>query len=197
MSDPKYQLSISQQRLIDTYLANAGTEYIGRKFTLTRRAKNNITCFTSGKVEFGLEISDIDLLTLAQLGYAQTYVNPPAISFTAKILVKPDTEKDSTSTTADNRPAEPHMQVLKVDIIQIYAWLIASLIAAGLSLILLVIAIRQVLNQNIPVGILSGLSTIASGFVTTIFFKNLDKANERLKRLRSESSMSRTQDRNP
>jgi len=51
-----------------------------------------------------------------------------------------------------------------------------SLFDCGWRLIFLLYeAIRQAVNQNLPIGILSGLSTIASGFVTTIFSRIMIK----------------------
>lgn len=188
--NPKKQLLPSQQKLIEIFLTNAGKEYIGKTFVLSRQGKDKIKYFSCNKIGFSLDISDSELLSLAQQGYLQIYTDHPSVIFTEKSLEKTSPETEVLSLP-DNTSMEPHLQILKVDIIQVYAWLIASLVASAVSLFLLLIVIQQVLNRNLAIGIVSGLFTIASGFVTTIFFKNYDKANGRLKHLRSRSSTER------
>lgn len=189
-TNPKNQLLSSQQKLIEIFLANAGKEFVGKNFILSWQGKDKIKYFSCNQIGFSLNISDTDLLLLAQQGYLQVYVNPPSVIFTEKALEKTSLETDIL-LLSDNDSIEPQMQILKVDIIQVYAWLVASLVASAISLSLLLIVIQQLLNKNLTIGILSSVSTIASGFVATIFFKNYDKANERLKYLRSKSSAKR------
>jgi hypothetical protein len=201
MSDLKYSLSLSQQKLIETFRVSAGADYIGKMFTLGRQGENlqrfsYITQTDKIKVEFTVHISDSDIFGLAQQGYLLVYTNPPSINFTEKMLEKQSSDANTPRPPNYSIPTDPHSQVLTVDIIQIKAWLIASLIAAAISMLLLVLAIQQLLNQNIPIGIVSGLSTIATGFTTSIFFKNYDKANERVKRLRSNPTTTKIQDKN-
>jgi xanthine/uracil/vitamin C permease (AzgA family) len=79
----------------------------------------------------------------------------------------------------------PSSQLLKVDIIQVYAWLVACLIAGLLSLFLVFLTVQQILAQNINTTVGAGITTLISSILSAIFFRNYDKANEQLKYLRS------------
>lgn len=186
--EPRNQLLLSQQKLVDTFLACAGKEYIGKTFLLNERGKDKIKHFSCDRVGFSLDISDSELFSLARHGYLQIHTDPPAVIFTEKTLERIITKAD-LSSPSETMLGETDLQILKVDMFQLYAWFVLSLLASVVSLYLLIMAIQQVLNSNLTIGILSGLSTVASGFVTTLFYKNYDKANERLKYLRSKSSI--------
>src|SRR5574342_1086866 len=75
MNNPKQQLSHAQRKLIDSFIANAGLEYVGKRFSLSRRGKNKTRYFSCERVEFAQEISDSELLSLAQQGYLQVYAD--------------------------------------------------------------------------------------------------------------------------
>ncbi len=161
---------------------------MGERFTFNQQGKTKH--FSCKRVGFTLDISDLELLELAQQRFLRVYANPPAIVFTEKTLGKPGSEAEATIRPERQTPG-PQDKLFQADLFQLYAWLVVCVIAVAASLSLIIVATLQVLNNNVTIGILSGLATIIPAYVTKICFRNYEKANERLRYLRSKSSTER------
>jgi hypothetical protein len=184
-------LSNSQQDLIREFLSKAGSEYVDELFALTRRG-NKRRYFSCGSIEIATSLSDEDLFDLAQQGLIEIRADPLSIKFLGKVQEQTIENTPVMSKKGPNN--EPNHRVVQMDIIQVYAWLGVSIIAALFSLVLFGTAVQQVVNQNLPAGLLAGISTPFAGFLTVVFFRNYDKANERLRSLRSEPTSTQEQD---
>lgn len=184
---PTSQFLSSQERLVETFLASAGKEYIGKTFILGWQGKDKTKHFSCNNIGFSLNISDSELFSLAQHGYLQIHTDPPAIIFTEKTLEK-TTSETNLIPPSEGKISESDSRILKAYIFEFYAWLALSLVASVVSLYLLTTAIQQVLDNNVTPGIVSALFTAVSGFVTTMFFKRSDKANKQLKSFRTKLS---------
>jgi hypothetical protein len=67
-----------------------------------------------------------------------------------------------------------------MDMIQVYAWLIASLIAALFFLFLLWLTVQQALQQHFSASVAAAIVDLISGSLTVVFFNNWNKANQHL-----------------
>jgi hypothetical protein len=180
----------SQKRLLESFRANAGKNYVGERFGFSQQAKSKSKYFSCKGVGFAVDISDSDLLSLAQQGYISVFADHPSIVFTHKAHEELRTEAEATRRPESALPS-PQDKLFKADLLQIYAWSLVCLLAASAALVLLVVTALQVLNGNVTIGILSGMATIIPVFLTRVFFRQYEKANERLRHLRSRSSTER------
>jgi len=191
MSSKDTQLTETQKRFLRTFLAQAGEHAIDKKFDLIRHGSRKYARW--GQVDIAVNMSDEDLVALGRLGYLRVYTDPPAIAFTEKVLEEP-TNKSEEGQEVSNKGQMLSLQVLRMDIIQVYAWLFASLLAAVFSLFLLWLTVQQALTQNISASIASAIMTAISSLLSGVFFRNYDKANEHLKYMRSKPPDTREQE---
>jgi hypothetical protein len=182
MNNKNSLLTENHQRLFRTFLAQAGESALDKKFELIRHGNRKYARLN--ETEISMNLSDQEITALARLGYLQIYTNPPAIVFTPKILTELK-KLDNQIKPASSPNLKPSSQILKMDIIQVYAWLITSLIAAIFSLYLLWTTIQFALNNNVSESVFTGVITAVSGLLSAVFFRNYDKANGYLKHLRS------------
>jgi len=110
MNTLNQSLLSSQKKLLEMFLANAGSEYIGEKFTFSQQ--NKIKYFSCKTARFCLDISNPELLSLAQQGYLQLFTNPPSIIFTEKTLEKTGPGTD-IAQPSNRESANPQSEVLK------------------------------------------------------------------------------------
>lgn len=162
-------LTEAQERFLKSFLAHAQKNDVGKQFDLTRQG--NKRYIKPGKVQIAV-LPDKDLLELYRLGYILRYASPPSIVFTPKVI--------ELKTKVEELPPQ-ELQVFRVNIIQVYAWLIASLLAALFSLFLLWLTFQQILAKSISTTVASAILTMITSLLSGVFFKNYDKANERLK----------------
>lgn len=184
MNNEASQLTETQMQFLRTFLTQAGENAIGKTFDLIRHENRKYARWR--QIDIAVNMSDEDLCALARLGYLRLYLDPPAIVFTEKVAKGPSNEVEDRREISDIEETPARHKVLQMDIIQVYAWLIASLIAAMFSLYLLWLTIQQVLAQNISISIASGSTTVISSLLTALFFRNYDKANQHLKHMRSK-----------
>ena len=187
MDDQEISLTDPQRKFLNTFLLQAGAEAIGQRFDLVRHGHRKY--IRRGEVEVALNMADKELMGLARAGYLQVSASPAAVILTQKILDALPPQAEMTERKPDVYQTEeagsPNLRVLQVDIVQVYAWLIVSIIAALFCLFLLWWTVQNALEQNISESVLSGIMTAITGLVSAVFFRNYDKANEHLKYLRS------------
>ncbi|MBM4432845.1 MAG: hypothetical protein FJ025_02450 [Chloroflexi bacterium] len=177
-------LSETQQAFLNTVLAHAGEQAFGKKFDLVQHGTKRY--LRREQATIPVDLSDEDLMLLARLGYVQIYADPPAIVFARRLPEKPAGIEKERKVSSGERVPLSH-QIFRVDTIQVYAWLSVSLLAAVVSLILLWLTVQQALAQNISSTVLSAIMTAISSLLSAVFFRNYDKANDRLKYMRSKS----------
>jgi hypothetical protein len=179
------KLTEPQNMFLQLFLTRFGENNIGEKLEIVRHGKRKYARI--GREEIPLSISDDEIIQLAQYGYLEIYSTEPIhIAFT-KLTFEKTADKVEKGNFAVDRKS-PLSNVLTMDIIQVYAWLGACLIAGLLSLFLLFLTVQQIFAQNISVSIGSGITTLISSLLSVVFLKNYDKANDRLKHLRSLSA---------
>jgi hypothetical protein len=193
MTNHDPQLSSVQHWLLSTFLAQAGEEAIGKHFHITRHGnKVNVKL---GQVDIAL--ADNELVALARLGYLQVFTDQPqSVVFTESVLKLREVTPEVKAPPAEST-VSPASQVLRVDIVQVYAWLAACLVAALFSLVLLWLTVREIFDQNLTTSMASGVMTLLSSLLSAVFFKNYDAANERLKYLRSKPEGGAGQEKDP
>lgn len=128
--------------------------------------------------EFPVQCSDQDLLALARMGYIELYSSPPSIVPTS-LVWRPLPTNQSKGCLAQDAA-----DVLKLDIRQVHAWLLASIAAAVCALLLLALTVIQVLSGNASAGSAATAGSLISSVLTLGFFRQYDRANQRLRGLR-------------
>jgi len=177
------QLTSAQKTCIVMVSAWIDEDMIGKKIDLVWEKDRK--CARLGKKEISINLRDSELLQLASLGYVELYLSsaPKSIVFKKTILPVKTNEK------GPNDPQAPLPdKVMDVDINQLYVWLIACVVFAIVAVILLVVTINAILDQRISTSVASGIISLVTSIASIVFFKNYDKANDRLKRFRSDPS---------
>jgi hypothetical protein len=165
-------LTKEQERFLKAVLTHVQKKDLGKRFDLLHQG--NKRYIKIGKVQINVNLSDHDLVDLSRLGYILRYASPPAIEFSLRIW-----EQDSKPKVEEL--SSPELQVFRINILQVYAWLVASLLAALFSLFLLWLTFQQILDKSISTTVASAILTMITSLLTGVFFKNYDKANDRLK----------------
>jgi hypothetical protein len=173
-------LTKAQKSFLRSVRAHKRELIVNRKFLVAHFG--NIRYAKLDNIQILVKLNDKDLLGLARLGYLKRYANPPALVFTDRVFEGQKAIRD---------PKAPSAQIFRANLIQVYAWLGASLLAALFALFLLWLTFQQVLDKNISTGVASALSTMISSLLSGVFFKNYDKANDRLKGTRAKSVKSK------
>jgi len=178
-------LTDAQALFIDTFhkCTKRDPYFTGKKFALKRLRSKKFALF--GKVRIPINLADKDLFELAGWGYIQLFSSPPGIIFTPKAL-EHNKEEIVKKKSKEKEAPPPEMQVFRINVIQVYAWLVASLFAASFSLFLLWLTFQQIVNGSISATVATAISTLVTSLLSGVFFKNYDKANERLKNTRVE-----------
>jgi hypothetical protein len=160
----------TQERFLNSFLSHARKNDFDKKIDLIHQGTKRY--LKLGKTRILVNLSDKDLRELHRLGYIVIYSSPPSILFLHKITeLKPKALEVSSS----------QRQVFRVNLIQVYAWLIASLLAALFALFLLWLTFQQILAKSISTTVASAILTMVTSLLSGVFFKNYDKANDRLK----------------
>jgi hypothetical protein len=175
------QLSSAQKTFIALVSTWIDPQAIGRKLNLIWEKDRK--CARLGDNELAINLTDNELLDLASLGYLELYLSssPQAIIFKEPIFRRETGQKQS---------GEPHVsskKIVEMDIRQVYVWLGASVVFAMIAIILLVITINALLANKITSTVASGIITLVTTIAAAVFFRNYDKANERLKRFRENA----------
>jgi hypothetical protein len=181
MRNQDAHLSQSQQRFLNVLLAEAGKEAVGKKFDLVNAGGQRYLQREQNVVP--VMLSDTDLLHLSRSGYLNIYATttPVSIVFTELVLVN-FTEKGVPEESHNERVSDA---IVRMDMVQVYAWLIASLIAALFFLFLLWLTVQQALQQHFSASVAAAIVDLISGSLTVVFFNNWNKANQHLSHLRS------------
>jgi hypothetical protein len=178
------QLTDNQRRWLSTFLAQFGEAAVGQKFKVVQHGNRRYARL--GNEDIAINLTDDELVSLSRAGYVQVYASPAAIIFMPRVLEIAPSQVEAPAVEPVQGGLEPgRARVLALDIFQVYAWLGACLVVGLFSVYLLWLTIQQVLAQNLSASIASGLFTLISTFLTNVFFRNYDKANEHLKYLRS------------
>ena len=94
----------SQHRFLGKFLLQAGQVAVEKRFKIVRR--NNKRFARWDKFQIGIDISDIELMMLAQCGYLEVYADPPSVIFTKKVLENASEHlKHVHSSSPDNTTA--------------------------------------------------------------------------------------------
>lgn len=178
-------LTPAQRQFLDTSYLHLRKDpaLIGKKFSL-KRLKNKKGCAQFGMTRIPIGLTDGDLFALARFGYLKVFADSKEIVFTRKLLELSGEPKKLPAAKKKSEPPSPEMQVFRINVIQVYAWLVTSLIAAIFSLFLLWLTIQQIIAGNLSTTVASAVSTLITSLLSGVFFKNYDKANDRLKNTR-------------
>jgi hypothetical protein len=166
-------LSKAQKTFLKSIRMYKREQIVDQKFLLSYIG--NVRYAKSDRSRILLRLTDKDLLGLSKMGYLIRYADPPAIVFTSKIFEGQKVIQD---------PTAPSAQIFRANLIQVYVWLGASLLAAAFALFLLWLTFQYVVGKNLSTSVASALLTMISSLLTGVFFKNYDKANDRLKATR-------------
>jgi hypothetical protein len=170
------KFSQPQEELLRSFLLSGGENLIGRKFII-QKLKSNIKLFKSESIEFIAQISDEQLIQLAQRNCVILFSDPLSIKFTEKSL---HTVKDGVTLLEKEENLDYKREMFAIIRKQVSIWLAASLVACAFFLASLVFLFQQLSLQNIPVGVLSGFISILSGSISTLFIQNYKQANTML-----------------
>lgn len=164
--------------------AHAAGSGPSQRYTLVRHGSD--TYARGDGDEFPLQCTDRDLLDLARHGYIKLYTAPPAV------VLLPDTEETATHGPADRSVAgDADGPVVRLDIVQVYAWLAASLVGGLFALGLLTFTVVEIVLGRAPLGVASTVAGAISSVLTVAFFRQYDQSNARL---RGHRTVRRTKD---
>jgi len=173
-----HDLSKRQDQFLRTYLLYVqGEADAPTTFELVRRGSRKI--LRSGTLDLPINVTDNELLDLARRGLIEVEAGAATVRFTAKTLALLPVLDETPSEGDPQQGAVSRVERLDV---QVKAWLVASLVAAAFCLILLGVVVLSALDGRIPVTRVATMLTAISGFVTAVFIRNYNRANERVRR---------------
>lgn len=182
MNSKPPHLSRSQERFLQDVRTDLGREVAEQRFILTNSGNRKSLRWKDKQITCPL--SDTELFDLHRLEYISVYPGPEnshsSIEFHASIwdyTAEETPQKPGHDTAREQRTNDTH----RVLIIQVYSWLVASILAAFCFLGIFLFAALQALRGNIAVAVASAIMDVISALATSLFFQQWRHANEWLR----------------